>query len=159
MCGLLLPLNIFRAVSAVFRVIGLRLVRTAADRASFCGFITEKLRFQGLSGFVLQKYVPEEFAEHGVRDALYAGAIKKNTDALIVVAANITYKGVRPYPLARRHLRQRAIPFSLGGRQVLDEVHWHFPVGGIWLSIFIFYRKEPRSLFFSGICILARCRR
>jgi len=69
--GFLFPLYNRRTAAAVFGAVGFGLKCPTADRAPFCGSVPKNLRFERLSGPVLQQYPPEELAVDGVGNVLY----------------------------------------------------------------------------------------
>ena len=70
MISLLLSLHVVGTIFTIFSIVGFRLKRLAADRASLCGVITKNLRFQRQSLFIFQQNTPEEFAVDGIGNAL-----------------------------------------------------------------------------------------
>ena len=89
MLAFLLSLNVLRTATAILGVVGFRLKRLAADRASLCGVISEDFRFQRLPLLVLQQHMSEEFAVDGVGYALYTNTffavVQQDTVAIVIV--------------------------------------------------------------------------
>ena len=66
MNGLLLALDDWRTILAVFGVVGFRLKYLAANRAPFRGVIAEDFRFQRLSRLIFQQHMTEEHAVYRI---------------------------------------------------------------------------------------------
>jgi hypothetical protein len=136
-------LNLSRAIATVFRVVGFGLESCAANRAPFCGFITENIRFEWKSLFIFQQHPPEELAVDGIGNALNANAalavVQQEAVAVVIVAADSADKNIGAFPLLRRQARERTVPPPFNRRQCLDIENNRPP--SLWGS------KKPRPHF------------